>query len=249
MKEATKQNNLKFIYEQEKVDKLNDKYRFITNKEKALFIAEKMRIDFVYNTTALEGNPYTYPEIKTLIEGITVGGHKVFDTEQVLNLNYALSYLINLIKDNKFSLNKETACSIQGIVANREALTWGKFRDGQVFIGGTEYTPPKAEQLDNIFMQGITEINDIANPILKAWIIFLWCSLNQFFYDGNKRTSRLLANGILLTQGLPPLTILAKDQLIYNQIMTNFYNTQDATQAIDWLYEYYYKNIHGYGFD
>lgn len=125
-------------------------------------------------------------------------------------------------------------------------MTWGKFRDGQVFIGGTEYTPPTADELDNIFMQGIREINNISNIILKAWIVFLWGSLNQFFYDGNKRTPRLLANGVLLTYGLPPLNILAKDQLMYNQIMTNFYNTQDATPAIEWLYEYYYNSIHSY---
>ncbi len=240
---------LKFTYDEEKLKELKNKYNFIPNKEKALFIAEKMRVDFVYNTVALEGNPYTYPEVKTLIEGITVGGHKVSDTEQVLNLNHALSYLVNLVKTNTFILNKETACSIQGIVANRETLTWGKFRDGQVFIGGTEYTPPKAEELDSMFIHGINYINDIDTQILKAWILFLWGSINQFFYDGNKRTARLLANGILLTQGLPPLTILAKDQLKYNQIMTNFYNNQDAAQAIEWLYEYYYKNIHGYGFD
>jgi Fic family protein len=245
--------NLNFTYQQDKIKQLNDKYKFISDQNRAFFIAEKMRVDFVYNTAALEGNPYTYPEIKTLIEGITVGGHKVSDTEQVLNLNHALSHLINLVKQNKFILNKQTACDIQGIVANREALTWGKFRDGQVFIGGTDYTPPKAHQLDDVFIVGIHKINTIEqnnnfNLVLKAWIIFLWGSINQFFYDGNKRTSRLLANGVLLSEGLPPLTIFAKDQLKYNQIMTNFYNTQDATQAIEWLFEYYYNNICDFGF-
>ena len=81
MKDTAKKNTIRFVYEQEKIDRLQDKYRFIVNKERALFIAEKMRVDFVYNTTALEGNPYTYLEIKTLIEGITVGGIKF----QILN--------------------------------------------------------------------------------------------------------------------------------------------------------------------
>ena len=173
MDNSKEKNNLRFIYEKEKIQILSNKYKFIKDKNRALFIAEKMRIDFVYNTVALEGNPYTYPEIKTLIEGITVGGHKVSDTQQILNLNQALSYVINLVKIDKFDLNKQTACSIQGIVANAEALTWGEFRDGQVFIGGTDYMPPKAEELDNIFTQGIKDIHDISNIILKAWIIFL----------------------------------------------------------------------------
>jgi hypothetical protein len=40
--------------------------------EKAVFFAEKMRKDIVYHTAALEGNPYTFPEVQTLLDGITV---------------------------------------------------------------------------------------------------------------------------------------------------------------------------------
>jgi len=74
-------------------------------------------------------------------------------------------------------------------------------------------------------------------------LTFLWGSINQFFYDGNKRTSRFLANGTLLSAGLPPLTIQAKDQLIYNQVMTRFYDTQDGTQALQWLLTYYSERL------
>jgi Fic family protein len=223
--------------------------KLLPNKERALFMAEKMRVDFVFNTAALEGNPYTYPEIKTLIEGITVGGHKVSDTDQVLNLNRALSHVIDSVKTNDFELNKSTACTIQGIVAKDEALTWGIFRDKQVFIGGTDYLPPKAEQLDEIFTHGVNRLNNIEDSMLKAFLTFLWGSLNQFFYDGNKRTSRLLTNGILLSAGLPPFMTLAKDQLEYNQVMTQFYNTHDETKALAWLYGYYHERIKNLGFD
>ena len=245
----SERGHLMFSYDAAQVEHIRASIALIPNTERALFMAEKMRIDFVYNTAALEGNPYTYPEIKTLIEGITVGGHKVSDTEQVLNLNRALSHVIGLVKSHTFELNKSAACTIQGIVANGEALTWGQFRDGQVFIGGTEYVPPQAKDLDTIFEQGAQLLNTIDDPVFKAWLTFLWGSLNQFFYDGNKRTSRFLANGTLLTAGLPPLMILAKDQLQYNEIMTRFYDTQDATEALRWLYQYYVERIHGFGFD
>lgn len=33
---------------------------------------------------ALEGNPFTYAEVQTLLEGITVGGHKLADADQIL---------------------------------------------------------------------------------------------------------------------------------------------------------------------
>lgn len=245
----SERGQLMLTYNAAQVDRVREAISLVPNTERALFMAEKMRIDFVYNTAALEGNPYTYPEIKTLIEGITVGGHKVSDTEQVLNLNRALSHVIGLVKSHTFELNKNTACTIQGIVANGEALTWGQFRDGQVFIGGTEYVPPQAKDLNTIFEQGEQRLNTIDDPVFKAWLTFLWGSLNQFFYDGNKRTSRFLANGTLLTAGLPPLMILAKDQLKYNEVMTRFYDTQDATKALVWLYTYYLERITGFGFD
>lgn len=223
--------------------------RLIPDQRRALFYAEKSRTDFVYNTAALEGNPFTYPEIQTLIDGITVGGHKVSDAEQVLNLNQALTHVINLVKQGKFRLDQETACDIQGIVARNEALTWGQFRDGKVHISGTEYEPPNAQDLPGIFETGQKILNAEPDPVLRAFLVFLWGSLNQFFYDGNKRTSRFLANGTLLTAGLPPLMIFVKDQLTYNQVMTRFYDTQEATEALGWLYRYYAEKVAGFGFD
>jgi Fic family protein len=240
---------LLFSYQEASIKAARDVLELVPDQNRAIFMAEKGRIDFVFNTAALEGNPYTYPEIKTLIEGITVGGHKVSDTEQVLNLNRALSHVIGLVKAGTFVLNKDTACEIQGIVAKGEALTWGKFRDSQVFIGGTEYLPPKAQDLSAVFEQGEKVLNAITDPILRAFLIFLWGSLNQFFHDGNKRTSRFLANGTLMANGYPPIMILAKDHLKYNQVMTAFYNTQDATEALNWLYAYYGERVTGFGFD
>ena len=54
-------------------------------KPRAIFNARKILDEIVYNTTALEGNPLTFPEVKTLIDGITVCGRRTIDSEQVLN--------------------------------------------------------------------------------------------------------------------------------------------------------------------
>lgn len=223
--------------------------RLVPDPKRALFMAERSRADFVYNTAALEGNPFTFPEVKTLIEGVTVGGHKLTDADQVLRLNRALSHVIGLVKEGTFRLDAQTACEIQGIVARDEALTWGEFRDGAVQIGGTEYLPPPASELPTLFERGADFLGGVDDPIFRSFLVFLWGSLNQFFYDGNKRTSRFLANGTLMTAGYPPLMILAKDQLEYNQVMTRFYDTQEATEALQWFYRYYQRRVAGFGFD
>jgi Fic family protein len=246
---STAKGALLFSYSVAGIQAARDRLCLVPDQKRALFTAERGRVDFVYNTAALEGNPFTYPEVKTLLEGITVGGHKLTDSEQVLRLNRALSHVIGLVKDKKFQFSAATACEIQGIVAKEEALKWGEFRDGGVEIGGTDYKPPKAENLKAIFAIGEKELNAIQDPILKAFLIFLWGSLNQFFYDGNKRTSRFMANGILMDAGFPPVMIQAKEQLTYNQVMTRFYDTQDGTEALNWFYDYYRERTIDLGFD
>lgn len=242
-------SQLNFGYDTAVVSTLQKNLKLQADKRRAVFLAEKMRVDFVFHTAALEGNPITFPEVQTLLDGITVGGRKVSDTEQVLNLNQSLSYVLQKVKANDFEMNQKTACAIQGMVARNEALMWGDFRDQKVFIAGTDYEPPAAKDLPVIFEKGRTYLINESDPVLRAFLTFLWGSINQFFYDGNKRTSRLLCSGILMMAGLPPLMLLSKDQLIYNQTMKDFYDTQDATQALTWLYSYYQQRITGFGFE
>jgi len=211
-------------------------------------VAERGRVDFVYNTAALEGNPLTFPEIQTLHDGITVSGHRLSDAEQVLRLNLTLSFVVGLVKENAFELTADTAKSIQGIVAKNEALEWGVFRNGPVFIQGTDYQVPPAEQLDALFEKGRQALAMIPDAIHRAFLVFLWGSLIQFFYDGNRRTSRFLCNGILMGAGYPPMMITAKELLAYNQVMTRFYETQDATEALVWFYGRYVERIRHFGF-
>ena len=240
---------LLFSYQEPVIQAARERLVLVPDQRRALFMAERMRVDFVYNTAALEGNPFTFPEVQTLLDGITIGGHKVSDAEQVLNLNRALSQVIQWVKEGKFQISANIACTLQGLVAREEALTWGEFRNGMVHIGGTEYRPPAAADLPAVFVSGEQALKAVDDPVLRAFLVFLWGSINQFFYDGNKRTSRFLANGTLLTAGLPPLMILARDQLAYNQRMTRFYDTQDATDALSWLYDYYRERITGFGFE
>ena len=241
--------HLNFGYDSSVILSLQKGLQLNADKRRAVFLAEKMRTDFVFHAAALEGNPMTFPEVQTLLDGITVGGRKVSDTEQVLNLNQSLSYVLQKIKSNDFELNKKTACAIQGLVARNEALMWGDFRDQKVFISGTDYEPPAAKDVESIFEIGRAYLIHEPDPVLRAFLTFLWGSINQFFYDGNKRTSRLLCSGILMMAGFPPLMLLSKDQLIYNQTMKDFYDTQDATQALQWLYRYYHERITGFGFE
>ena len=203
-------------------------------KQHALFIANKIHSSLVFNMAKLEGNPFTYPEIKTLLDGVTVGGHKLSDQEQVLRISNGWKKLIQLIKNEEFKLNKETAINLNVCIAEGEALAVGDFRDGNVLIGGTSYIPPKAEKLYALFQELIDRTNLKKSPD-NAYEFFLQSAANQFFWDGNKRTGQLMMNGLLLESGHLPVSIPARSQLQYNQAMTRFYNTGDMEEMKDFL--------------
>ncbi|WP_251862246.1 Fic family protein [Clostridium sp. Marseille-Q2269] len=205
--------------------------------KKLMFIAKKILPDFIFNMGSLEGNPFTFPEVQTLLDGITVGGHKVSDEQQIYDLKNSWEYLFKLINKGELKLDKEIFNSINNKVAINEALVSGKFRDSEVRIGGTDYIPPKAEELDDIFSNELPKIIDRCNSKTElAFEIFLFVALNQFYYDGNKRTGRLLANGVLLANGQGILNIKAKDKLEFNTLMVEFYNGKDADNICNFLY-------------
>lgn len=208
------------------------------DKKKALMLANRMLPEYVFDTAQLENNPITFPEVKTLMDGITIGGHKVSDVEQILNIKNAWTNLLNEIKSDNFSVSKILFNKINELVAKDEALYAGKFRNGSVGIAGTEkYKSPAFNDLDNIFDSELNTILNDFNPIEKAIRVFLWGSLNQFYWDGNKRTARIIANGILINEGIGIFNIKAKDILEFNTLMIDFYETQVADNIVKFLNE------------
>jgi len=206
-----------------------------------------MLAEFVWDASMLEGNPFTFPEVQTLLEGITVGGRKLSDQEQVLNLVEGAKKLLRLVKSAEFSLDKTTFLQLHNIVARNEALEWGVFRgEGQevhytpsVSLGKHgRYTPlptvPGAANLNDVFIRGIETLEKEA-PFERALMFFLFGTLHQFFFDGNKRTSRFMMNGILMSHGMDAISIPAAKATEFNEKMVRFYLTKDATEMISFL--------------
>ena len=152
-------------------------------------------------------------------------------------MNQAKSWkqLFALIGNDRFSLTKNSFLDLHALVAKEEALHWGKFRDEQVTIAGTGHAPPPAQLIDEIFDKGLLAIGQIKHPHERAIVFFLFGSLNQFFWDGNKRTSRLMMNGILLSNGYDVINIPAVKKLEFNQKMIRFYDDLDGTEMIDFM--------------
>ncbi|MHB8189953.1 MAG: Fic family protein [Ferrimicrobium sp.] len=217
--------------------------------ERACFRFHRMLPEFVWDAGVLEGNPFTFPEVQTLLDGVTVGGHKMSDQEQILNLAESSRRLLAQVKSGQFRLDKATFSDLHGIVAKNEALEWGHFRgEGHetnytpdVSLGEFgRYTPlptvSGAPALNRIFEGGLAALNEgDLPPFEKGLAFFLFGALQQFFFDGNKRTSRLMMNGVLMSNGIDAISVPAAMAQSFNEKMVRFYLTKDATGMMRFL--------------
>lgn len=205
--------------------------------KKLIMLVKNLLPDVVFNMASLEGNPFTYPEVQTLLDGITIGGHKVSDEQQIFSIRNGWNYLFDIIIQKNVSIDIGIFNKLNDIVAKNEALISGTFRTGQVRIAGTEFIPPRADELENIFKSELPKLIERCKSKTElAFEIFLWGALNQFYYDGNKRTSRLVSNMILISNGQGIFNIKAKNRLQFNTLMVEFYNTREADNIFEFLY-------------
>lgn len=215
--------------------------------ERVCFRFHKMLSAFVWDAGVLEGNPFTFPEVKTLLDGVTIGGRKVSDQEQILNLAESSKRLLAMVKSGQFSLSKPVFTELNGIVVRNEALEWGVFRgEGQeknytpdVGLGEYgRYTPlrtlPDAPELNRVFHAGVTALAE-CSPFERAMVFFLFGALQQFFFDGNKRTSRFMMNGVLMSHGIDAISVPAAKAQEFNEKMIGFYFSKDATEMMAFL--------------
>ena len=217
--------------------------------ERVAFRFYRMLPEFVWDASMLEGNPFTFPEVKTILDGITIGGRKISDQEQVLNLAASSRHLLGLVKSGRFVMNKESFTALQGLVARNEALEWGHFRGEGKESGYTpdvglgehgRYTPlatvTGAPELNRVFAAGLAALEcDVPHPFEKAAAFFLFGALQQFFFDGNKRTSRLVMNGMLMSAGIDAISVSAAKAFEFNDKMVRFYLKKDATEMMTFL--------------
>ncbi len=212
-------------------------------KAKALFDAKRLIAQIVTDVVNLEDINYTVPEVQTLLDGITVGGHRLQDELITLNQIKAWQFLFVSIEQGNFVVSKDYLLRLHGLVANQEALSCGEFRTGQVSISGTDYLPSKASQLNQLWEELEQEINAKLNAnqsvtveiYRMAVLLFAKMARTQFFFDGNKRTARMMMSGILLAHGLPMINVSAKRKLEFNQVMIDYYNSKQFQPLFDFM--------------
>lgn len=95
-------------------------------------------------------------------------------------------------------------------------------------------TMPGAPELNRVFREGLAALN-ACEPFEKGMAFFLFGALQEFFFDGNKRTSRFMMNGVLMSNGIDAISVPAARAQAFNEKMVRFYLTKDATEMMSFL--------------
>lgn len=206
--------------------------RFKLTRAENLFLAKRKWDENVYCGMKMENRAVTFPQTKTILNGVNVPDVGLDDIQAILNMRDAWKYLFATIDE---PLTLEYICSLNGFIARNEALEWGVLRTGQVGISGTEYMPPIPvfKEVEGR-LEGILQSDMTATE--KALDVFCFGTRAQLFWDGNKRTSLTAANKILLNGCAGMLTIKDKSMEKFNELLLNLYETGEEKPLKDFLY-------------
>ena len=179
-------------------------------KEELKSLDNYFRIGFTYSSNALEGNTLTISETKILL----VGGRPLIDCYEAVGHVFAYDFMLELARQQDMNITEDTIQKLHRLFYQKvDAEQAGRYRSIQVYISGTEYIPPSAEDIPQLMKHLTDQIHSsrsTLHPIELAAMAHKRLVDIHPFVDGNGRTARLLMNLILVNAGygvvsIPPI--------------------------------------------
>ena len=207
--------------------------RFNMTLEENIFLAKKELEKNIYSNARVEGINVDLLEIHKILEGTNVSRLSIDEIQCILNLRDAWKYVIENVSS---PINLEYICKINEFVSRNESLKWGVLREGKIGISGVDYIPPipNKEKVE----KEINDILSIENITLRAIKYMLYGMRTQLFWDGNKRTSTICANKILIENGKGIIRIPDNCIEEFNTLLSNYYNTNIESPILEFIYNH-----------
>lgn len=185
--------------------------------------------------------------MQTLLDGVSVGGKRIEEADQIVALSEGLKLMAARVRAGTFDLSKETTNEIHALVARHEAIESGAFRgegsvDGgssvRLAAGGNVEGDPIGDdrgQLVEDYRNLAEAMKIIQDPRERALAYFSSATRSQFYFDGNKRTARIMMAGELMMHGYESVSVPYARQLEFNEALDSLFRTDDATDLMQFL--------------
>ena len=184
---------------------------------------ERLGIDLSWKSSQIEGNTYSLLETERLLrEKETASGKTKDEAIMLLNHKDALDFILD-VPDYLQPLKVNRIEDIHSILT-KELGVERNIRHRRVGITGTNYQPLDNEfQIREALEDSVRLINSKSVVFDKALLALVLLSYIQAFTDGNKRTARIVSNGILIANGYCPISFRTVDSIDYKKAMLLFY--------------------------
>jgi len=202
-------------------------------------IAQALELEYTFESNRIEGNTLTLRETDLVInEGLTVSGKSMREHLEAINHQEAILYVKELVQ-KKTKINEREVLVIHNLILRGIMPEYaGKYRNIQVMIKGSAHMPPQpflvAKQMEELYLWYVTNYKTY-HPVLLAAEMHERLVTIHPFVDGNGRTSRLLMNLILLSNGY----VIANIKGDYETRM-QYYTTLEKAQTTNSKEEFHH---------
>ncbi len=184
---------------------------------------ERLVIELSWKSSRIEGNTYTLLDTEKLIlEQKEAAGHSRDEAQMILNHKEVFLFVHEHAK-RYAALTRANLEEIHTLLVKDLGVGLG-VRKFPVGVLGSKYRPlDNVHQITDALVGLFRAVERAESPYSKALIVLLGISYIQPFEDGNKRTSRLATNALLLAHGAAPLSYRSVDENEYREAMLVFY--------------------------
>lgn len=185
--------------------------------------SRRLMIDFVWKSSVLEGNMYTFYEARELLtHGVPASDCSPAETIMILNHKKAFDYIWDNSSEYR-QLNLGKLINLHRLLV-ADLKTPVEVREKAVGITDTAYTPPATTTQLRYYLDIVLDrINRLKEPAEKALACLMLLPYLQPFVKGNEVTARMVANAMLLAHGYPPLSFSTAKVREYNGGLRLFY--------------------------
>ena len=206
---------------------MEDKYKMTL--EENIFVAKRNIVDSIWKSANLEGIAVTYPQIETIFQGLGIQNMKVKDINAIVNLKHSWEFILENIE---YPVDLNYICKINQLIGEANVNPFPGLS-----MGGTDWKPEIPDK---------EKVNDSLNKILesensateKAINLMLYLMRSQLFYDGNKRTSMMAANQVMIQNGAGIISIPIKYQEEFLELLVKFYETNNMDEIKELIYNH-----------
>jgi Fic family protein len=186
-------------------------------------LRDQILVEWIYNSNAIEGSTITLQETRLILEtGMTIGGKSLREHFEVINHRDAIDYVEDLVASTE-PITPFHVRQIHRLILSRiDDENAGQYRETQVRIAGTSFTPPEAWLVPNLMTEWeewLAAEEKLSQPIAFAAQAHHRLVAIHPFIDGNGRTARLVMNLILMRAGYPPTVIQRINRRQYYRVL------------------------------